>query len=371
MTLYRQLVFFAVLFFFILFAGTWFVKFESTRSFLTNQLESHAQDTASSLSLAVSQYPNDMVSIETMINALFDRGYYEAIRFIDPNGKKLLERNRRVVIEGVPAWFIKAVPLKAPEANAYVMTGWRQSGTIYVKSHAGYAYNSLWQDAKHTTLLFVVCGIFVFILGGLGLRMLLRPLSLVEQQAEALCRREYEIQRKIPKTRELQSIVLVMNRMTEKIKEMFYEQVRHAEELWERAYSDPLTGIGNRRYLESQATAYLDNKDRDLKGVLLLIRVHGLEVLNNQRGFQIADELLKGVAASLREIAVRLTGAILGRLSGSDFILFLPDYPSSEADRLSHEVTKALSGLSSTGITATENVTNVDALVKSHAAVLS
>jgi diguanylate cyclase (GGDEF)-like protein len=361
MTLYRQLVIFTVSLFLILFVGTWFVKLESTRSFLTNQLESHAQDTASSLGLAISQYPDDMVSIETMINALFDRGYYETIRFVAPNGKILLERNLKVVIEGVPSWFITLVPLKVPEANAYVMAGWRQAGTIYVKSHAGYAYNSLWQDIKRTTLLFAFCGIFILILGGLGLRMLLRPLVLVEQQAEALCRKEYEIQGKIPRTRELRRVVQVMNRMTEKVKEMFSEQVIQAEGLRERAYNDPLTGIGNRRYFESQITARLDRKDSDIKGILLLIRIHGLEELNKQRGFLVADELLKKVAASLQEITVGLGGSVLARLSGSDFVLFLPDYPSSEADRLSGEVANKLSGLAAADITATENVSNVGA----------
>ena len=361
MTLYRQLVIFTVSLFLILFAGTWFAKLESTRSFLTNQLESHAQDTASSLGLAISQYPDDMVSIETMINALFDRGYYETIRFIDPNGKILLERNLKVVIEGVPSWFITLVPLKVPEANAYVMAGWRQAGTIYVKSHAGYAYNSLWQDIKRTTLLFAFCGIFILILGGFGLRMLLRPLVLVEQQAEALCRKEYEIQGKIPRTRELRRVVQAMNRMTGKVKEMFSEQVNHAEELRERAYNDPLTGIGNRRYFESQISARLDRKDSDIKGILLLIRIHGLEELNRQKGFQVADELLKKVSASLQEVAVKLAGSVLARLSGSDFVLFLPDYPPSDAERLSGEVANALSGLAAADITVTENVSNVGA----------
>jgi diguanylate cyclase (GGDEF)-like protein len=361
MTLYRQLVIFTVSLFLILFVGTWFAKFESTRSFLTNQLESHAQDTASSLGLAISQYPDDMVSIETMINALFDRGYNETIRFVDPNGKKLVERNMKVVIEGVPSWFINMVPLKTPEANAYAMAGWRQAGTIYVKSHAGYAYNSLWQDVKNTTLFFALCGIFILVAGGFGLRMLLRPLVLVEQQAEALCRKEYEIQGKIPRTRELRRVVQAMNRMTGKVKEMFSEQVNHAEELRERAYNDPLTGIGNRRYLESQITARLDRKDSDIKGILLLIRIHGLEELNKQKGFQVADELLKKVAASLQEIAIGLAGSVLARLSGSDFVLFLPDYLFSEVDRLSGEVANKLSGLAAAGITATENVSNVGA----------
>lgn len=361
MTLYRQLVIFTVSLFLILFAGTWFAKFESTRSFLTNQLESHAQDTASSLGLAISQYPDDMVSVETMINAIFDRGYYETIRFLDPHGRILLERNLKVVIEGVPSWFINLVPLKVPEANAYVTSGWRQAGTIYVKSHAGYAYNSLWQDIKNTTLLFAVCGIVILIAGSFGLRMLLRPLVLVEQQAEALCRKEYEIQTKIPRTRELRRVVHVMNRMTEKVKEMFSEQVIQAESLRERAYNDTLTGIGNRRYFESQITAYLDNKDNDLKGILFLIRIHGLEILNQQRGFQVADELLKRVAAALQEISVKLAGSVLSRLSGSDFVLFLPDYPLSEAERISGDVVSKLSGLAAAGITATDNVSSVGA----------
>lgn len=359
MTLYRQLVIFTVSLFLILLMGTWFVKLDSTRTFLTDQLESHAQDTASSLGLAISQYPDDMVSVETMINALFDRGYYETIRFIDPNGKVLLERNLKVVIEGVPAWFIKMVPLKVPEANAYVTSGWRQAGTIYVKSHAGYAYNSMWQDIKHTTLLFAICGLFILIAGGLGLRMLLRPLVRVEQQAEALCRKEYEIQTKIPRTRELRRIVHVMNRMTEKVKEMFSEQVIQAEALRVRAYNDPLTGIGNRRYFESQAAAYLDRQESGLKGILMLIRIHGLETLNEQRGFLVTDELLKRVAAALQDISIRLTGSVLARLSGSDFVLFLPDYPSSETDRIAGEAVTALSGLAAADITATDNVSSI------------
>jgi diguanylate cyclase (GGDEF)-like protein len=361
MTLYRQLVIFTVSLFLILLAGTWFVKLESTRSFLTDQLESHAQDTASSLGLAISQYPDDLVSAETMINAIFDRGYYETIRFLNPNGKILLERNLQVVIEGVPAWFIDLVPLKVPEASAYVTSGWRQAGTIYVKSHAGYAYNSLWQDIKHTTLLFVICGILILIAGGFGLRMLLRPLVMVEQQAEALCRKEYEIQTKIPRTRELRRVVQVMNRMTEKVKEMFSEQVIQAEALRERAYNDPLTGIGNRRFFESQATAYLENKEADIKGMLFLIRLYGLEIINEQKGFLVADEFLKRAAALLQDIAAKLTGSTLARLSGSDFVLFLPDYPPSEAQHLATEITNTLSTLAAAGITATENVSHVGA----------
>ena len=85
MTLYRQLLIFTLVLFFLLFTGTWFAKLQSTRSFLINQLESHAQDTATSLGLSISQYSLEHgdSAIETMINAVFDRGYYRVVRYSD------------------------------------------------------------------------------------------------------------------------------------------------------------------------------------------------------------------------------------------------------------------------------------------------
>ena len=104
MTLYRQLVIFTLVLFFILFTGTWLAKLESTRSFLIDQLESHSQDTATSLGLSISQHniENDMPAIEGMINAVFDRGYYRIVRYTDTNGNILIDRVLNISIENVP-----------------------------------------------------------------------------------------------------------------------------------------------------------------------------------------------------------------------------------------------------------------------------
>ena len=205
MSLYRQLIIFTLALFLVLLTGTWLVTFEGTRSYLINQMESHAQDTATSLGIAISQFAakNDKASMESMINATFDRGYYQTIRFINLEGKVITERNlEEVTVEDVPSWFIVSTPtLTAPEANANVMEGWRQVGTIYVKSHSGYAYNALWQNTIRMTLWFLVCGIFVLLVGGFGLHMLLRPLRLVQHQADAICRKEYETQEHLPRTK--------------------------------------------------------------------------------------------------------------------------------------------------------------------------
>ena len=267
MTLYRQLVIFTFLLFLLLLAGTWYAKLESTSSFLTSQLESHAQDTATFLALSISPHvaEKDMTAVEGMINAVFDRGYYQMITFSGPRRNMLIERVLTVKIEDVPSWFIRWIPLKTPEATSDVMAGWNQAGTIHVKSHPGYAYATLWKDVVNMTAWFAACAVFVLIAGGLGLRMLLKPLVAVERQADALCRKEYKIQEPLPWTREFRRVVEAMNRMTNKVKEMFEEQAAQAEGLQERAYHDPLTGLGNRRYFESQITGRLDQHDNQCK----------------------------------------------------------------------------------------------------------
>lgn len=363
MTLYRQLIIFTLVLFFLLFAGTWYAKLDSTRTFLTDQLESHAQDTATSLGLSVSQHviKNDMPAVESMINAVFDRGYYEVIQLVDAKDKVMIERVQNVKIENVPPWFIRWIHLKAPEASANVMSGWIQAGTILVKSHPGFAYKTLWEDMINTTLWFIACGLFVLIAGGFGLRFLLKPLVLVERQADALCRKEYEIQEHVPWTKELRRVVEAMNRMTCKVKEMFEEQVMQAEGLRERSYHDPVTGLGNRRYFDTQITARLDRRDSVTKGILLLIKLNDLDKLNQAKGFQAGDELLKRVAALLQEATKQYASCALARLTGGDFGVFLPDAPPWDAAAIAGSLANQLGGLAAEQVAATDNVGYVGA----------
>jgi len=363
MTLYRQLIIFTLALFFLLFAGTWYAKLDSTRSFLANQLESHAQDTATSLGLSVSQHviKNDMPAVESMINAVFDRGYYEIIRLVDAKEKVVMERVQNVKIENVPPWFIRWIPLKGPEASANVMSGWIQAGTIIVKSHPGYAYMTLWKDMVNTTLWFLACGLFVLIAGGFGLRFLLRPLVLVERQADALCRKEYEIQERVPWTKELRRVVEAMNRMTQKVKEMFEEQVAQAEGLRERSYHDTVTGLGNRRYFDTQITARLDRRDSVTKGILLLVKLNDLDKLNQLKGFQAGDEFLKRVTALLQEATKPYASCALARLAGGDFGIFLPDAPQWDAETIAGSLANQLSGLAAEQLAVTDNIGYVGA----------
>jgi diguanylate cyclase (GGDEF)-like protein len=366
MTLYRQLLLFTLCLLITLFIGSWLSNLQSTRIFLQDQLESHAQDTATSLGLSISTHlaDTDTAAMDTMVNAIFDRGYYKTIQLNDLTGLALVKRSVDVQLDGIPNWFIKWVPLTAPSATAMIMNGWQQTGTIIVHSHPGYAYKTLWESAAKTALGFSLTAVLVSLLGGYFLRILLRPLQRVEHQALALCKQEYEIQEDIPKTRELRQVVTAMNQMTKKIKSMFAEQAQVAQRLREHAYLDDLTGLGNRRFLESQVTARLRRgTENNIQGMFLLLQVHNLQQLNDENGFEAGDTLLKRISQLLLETINHVNNFAAARLTGGDFGIFLPDINQEEAERTCEAISNQLNKLVGEQLSLTSSVGNMGGVI--------
>ena len=336
MTLFRQLLVYAVVLLTCLCTGLWVGELKRTRDYLIKQLESHAQDTATSLGLSVSTLVtgNDIPAMETMIDAVYDRGYYRLIQMQDIEGNLLVNRQQYLTIAHVPSWFITFVPLKAPTAEALVMEGWQQKGIIRVESHPGYAYQMLWRAAYSAALWFGMTLFAVVVIGSFGLRRLLRPLRQVEAQALALCDRQFHIQETIPRTREFQRVVLAMNKMTARIRAIFNEQSAFAETLLQRTYQDDLTSVGNRRYLEGQIKAKLDSRNLETNGVFALIQIEELQAINRTSGYQAGDQLIKQAASIIQQACHQLPEAVISRLSGGDFALLLPNTSQAEATPL-------------------------------------
>ena len=126
MTLYLQLILIIVALFAACFLISVTISTSNLRNFLGEQLESHAQDTATSLGLSLSPYmqSNDLPVMNSMVDAIFDHGYYKTIRVITVNGDTLIERSNPVTSKGVPSWFIDYIDLQLPAAEAMVMSGW-------------------------------------------------------------------------------------------------------------------------------------------------------------------------------------------------------------------------------------------------------
>lgn len=113
-----------------------------------NLLRAHAQDAATAQGLSLSPHVNDLAMIELMVSSIFDSGYFESIRVVDPaSGELLVERIGAPVSGEAPQWFARLVDLAPARGDAIVSDGWRQAAQVQVISHPLFAVGKLWQSA--------------------------------------------------------------------------------------------------------------------------------------------------------------------------------------------------------------------------------
>ncbi len=361
MTLSRQLLLLMTGLFVLMFAGTFVISLDNSRAYLSQQLQSHAQDTATTLALSVSPHlaNQDQAMVQAMVDAIFDRGYYQRISVMDNQDNTRYERSHPVRLDHVPDWFLRLIPLAPPAAEALLMSGWRQAGRLIVVSHPGYAYDELWRNAIQTLGWFAGCAVVSLSLGAVLLGRLLKPLRRIEATAMAICNREYPIQEHLPWTRELRQVVLAMNQMTARVRQLFSEEAAMAEQWHKEAYLDPVTELGNRRHFEARAAHLLNSTEEFSHGALLLLQLHKLQTYNEEHGFAAGDELLRQTAAILQK-ACSGVSPLVSRLNGADFAALIPNLPSGEVQALAKTILAAAIGeLHPAGLTQSVDVAHI------------
>ena len=100
------------------------------------------------------------------------------------------------------------------------------------------------------------------------------------------------------------------------------------------ALSDPLTGVGNRRYLVEQAPQLLGGGRHEgtLVG-LFFCDLNGFKAINDAHGHEAGDEVLRQVAQRLAAVVRR--SDVVARLGGDEFVVLCPDiYAASEVEKI-------------------------------------
>lgn len=98
--------------------------------------------------------------------------------------------------------------------------------------------------------------------------------------------------------------------------------------LSEQANRDPLTGLYNRRYLDSTMAREIARCKREGRPLsLMLIDIDHFKRINDAYGHQAGDAVLKNLAVSLQARATD----IACRYGGEEFLLLLPDMPGAVA----------------------------------------
>lgn len=106
------------------------------------------------------------------------------------------------------------------------------------------------------------------------------------------------------------------------------------------AFSDPLTGLPNRRLLTERLGQTLVELGRNKQhAALLFIDLDDFKQLNDSLGHAAGDQLLRAVAMELRT-AVRLSDTV-ARLGGDEFVVLLKDLPGDLETATAHALAMA------------------------------
>lgn len=325
MTLKQQFSLLTGLLVVVLWVGNLLVTVMNGRDYFQQQLNGRAYDAATSLALSMSQVDSqDEVQLSRLMDALFDRGFFESIELIRISGEPLHRRARQALTQSpAPLWFQGWVDLELIPAEADVTSGWQRLGTIKVTSHTDFAYRDLWAMVRAELIWFGWVLLVSLIALQLLLQWLFRPLIKVEEQALAICDKDWREQEDIPKPRELRRMVLAMNKMVRKLRTIFDEQSAMAEQLREASFQDEVTGLLNRHGFDQRLSHVLES-DEEHSGLLLLLQLQGFAEFNQQHGRREGDERLQQIAAVLNQWHRQQQAVLIGRRSGADISVYLP-----------------------------------------------
>lgn len=313
--------------------SNWFL-ITSSKVFLQKQMLNHAQDTATSvgISLGESISKRDSAQIDTLLNAIFDNGYYAEIRVEDDRGQLLGHKkiNWEDVVQTVPEWFQDVVSIQPQKADSEVSFGWKNVGSIDVITHPGYAYGQLWHIAKRSFWAFWGMLLLYLILISLIHKRFARPLKKLVHQAREMAENRYHIIEENPGFSEFKILVDASNKMIEQTGNYIQKLSDDAHHWHQAAYVDPLTQLPNRRDYDRHLLE-ISHADDDYHVIsVAIIKISGLETVNTNQSFQHGDKVLVAISKTLKHQQQNTAGMFIARLDGPEFVCVLRDCPLLE-----------------------------------------
>jgi diguanylate cyclase (GGDEF)-like protein len=120
------------------------------------------------------------------------------------------------------------------------------------------------------------------------------------------------------------------------------------DDAFQMAITDELTGLYNRYYMRDELRRMMARASRrDRPFAIVSLDVDGLKSVNDSRGHQAGDALLRGIADSLR--AVLRSEDIAVRTGGDEFVVLLPDADRGEAVKVAYRIRQRIAALGDHG----------------------
>ncbi|GAA3526268.1 bifunctional diguanylate cyclase/phosphodiesterase [Zobellella aerophila] len=344
MTLYRQLLITMLFLFTVLFLTAYFALFNSTRDYLAEQQYTNVVNTATSLGLALTPYleTSDKVGAESVINAVFDGGFYRRVRLdLLAADDHILRENLNYPLS-VPEWFVGLGLFKTVSYEAVLTSGWLQLGKLYIEGHPNQAYHELWNGMSRLASWFLFFFVIAWISLIISLRYLLKPLFMIRYQAKEIERHHFGKTIPLPPTRELRDVVSAINNMSAKLEVQFNDQAKEVERLRQKAFFDETSGLGNRSYFVSQVSSWITE---GIRSAVILVSVDILDKIYQEEGFSSRDDMVRVIAERLRKICHRYHEFALSRISAKEYALLLPENDGDNLKILGNEINQTISEL--------------------------
>lgn len=343
MTLRRQLFLTLSALFLAVLAGLMMLNIKGTRDYLEQQLGSHAQDAATSLSLRLSQVMGrkDPVLNEMQVDSVFDRGYFQRIVLVDSQNVVLLTKELPEKVPDVPLWFTQQFALNPPGGEAFVSSGWQQLGKVVVQSQPTHAYQHLWASSLEVATWVGLVYLAALVLTHILLKLILNPLNAIERTAKAVQEKRFEQIPGKPRARELARVVRAMNDMSRRIAEILDEEVSKAEGFRKQVMQDDVTGLDNRRSFDLRFAELLEGQDAVTHGFVVGVEVNGLKDFNTGTSYQKGNALLQAVAEH-GAVALGKSVNIAARLGGASFAFVLAGSTNEAGVQLCQQFQSAL-----------------------------
>ncbi|EKE69936.1 EAL domain-containing protein [Gallaecimonas xiamenensis] len=320
MTLQRQILWLLSLSFLLVVLLVFAVEFNTSRDAINKQMQTDVQNASTALGLSLSPFldSQDRGGVDTVLQSIFDAGFYREIRLDWYAKGEVLAKNNSPRIYNVPDWFL-TLPLFNPIAQEQVLTsGWLQVANLKVVANPAVAYQALWQTGVQLCLTLGGLYLLLLLVTWRGLRILMRPLHAVARQARCITKRQFGDPIPEPRTRELKSMVAAINEMTDRVKLMFEGQDEQISRLRLATQTDPVSGLSNRSHLVAHLGAWLSEPGT---GGLMLMDIKWLDSLRHQQGFRARDSLIKALAERIKGLCIRGSRCVFARISHTEFAI--------------------------------------------------
>lgn len=307
---------------FVILVTIFSLTIRSTQDFIENQLYSSSQDTVYTLGMSIATLDLNRTSddVELIINAIFDSGYYEYIKFYDTELSLIYEAKLPVVVKDVPSWFIDIVPIEVNEANGVVNSGWQHIGSLSIKGHIGYAYYELWKAFNELLIVFSFIALISFIILFLVINTLLFSLKRIKEQAEAINEHKFIVQNGAPFIKEFDVLIKTMNKMVKKVEGIFQSEAETFEHYQSLLYRDEETRLANKKYFILKLKELMD-ENNDIHCYIAIASIDGLNNIKKTQGY----DQYKKVLMSLSKNILNNTDAnnLVARIGENEFaVLF-------------------------------------------------